>query len=75
MQVNYGAINGVWEPVDTRPSGRHIWLRIFSTHFPRGIGYLLSLKTILIPRKTQQRNTCSKSTKDILEQGVNYFQS
>ena len=75
MQVNYDAISVVWEPVDTRPSGRHSWLQIFSTHFSSGIGYLLSLTTILIPRKFQQTNTCSNSTKDILEQGVNYSQS
>ena len=74
MKVNYDAVNVVWEPADTRPSGRDRWLQIFSTHFPSGIGYLLSLKALLIPRQAQQTNTCSKSTKDILEQGVNYFQ-
>ena len=65
----------VCEPVDTRPSGRHSWLQIILRHFPSEIGYLLSLKIILLLRKPQQGNPSSKSTKDILEQGVNYFQS
>ena len=30
---------------------------------------------ILIPRRTQRTNTWSRSTKDILEQDVNYFQT
>ena len=64
----------VCEPVDTRPSGRHSWLQIILI-FPSEIGYLLSLKIILLLRKPQQGNPSSKSTKDILEQGVNYFQS
>ena len=73
-KVNYDALNVVWKPADTRPSGRHSWLQIFSTHFPSGIGYLLSLKTILIPRKTQKTNN-AQSQQKTLEQGVNYFQS
>ena len=39
-------------------------MQMFSTRFPSGIGYLLPLKTILIPTKTQNSNTCLKSTKD-----------
>ena len=61
MLVNYDAPNFAWEPVDTRPSGCHSWRQIFSTHFPSGIGYLLTLKTILISRKSQQTNTCSNT--------------
>ena len=61
MQVNYVAPNVAWEPVDTQPSGRHSWLQIFSTHFPSGMGHLLSLKTILILRKSQQTNTYSNT--------------
>ena len=61
MQVNYDAPSVVWESVDARPSGRHSWLQIFSTHFPSGIGYLLSLKAILSPKKSQQTNTCSNT--------------
>ena len=61
MQANYNVPNVVWEPVDTGTLGRHSWLQIFSTHFPSGIGYLLSLKTILIPRKSQQTNACSNT--------------
>ena len=75
MQVNYDALNVVCKPMATLPSGRYSWLQKFSTHFPSGIGYLLSLKTILIPKKTEQTNTCSKTTKYIIEQWVNYFQS
>ena len=41
MQANYDALNVVWEPVDTRPSGCHSWLQMFSMHFPNDIGYLL----------------------------------
>ena len=63
MQVNYDAKNVVWGPMDRRPSGHHSWLQMFSRHFPSGIGYLLSLKTIFLPRTTQQGNTSSKSTK------------
>ena len=63
IQVSYDAKNVVWEPMDTWSSVHHSWLRMFSRHFPSGIGYLLSLKTILLPRTTQQGNTSSKSTK------------
>ena len=75
MQVNYDALNVVWELVDIRPSDVIVEYRCFPCTFPSGTGYLLSLKTILIPRKAQKTNTCSKSTKDILEQGMNYFES
>ena len=75
MQANYDVLNVVWETVDTQPSESQRWLQMFSTHFPCDICYLLFLKTILIPRQTQQINTYSKSIKYILEQGVNYFQN
>ena len=45
----------------------------FSWIFLMKNDYLLSLKIILIPRRTQQTNICLKSTKDVLEQCVNYF--
>ena len=63
MQANYDALNVVWEPVDTRPSERHSWLQMFSTHFPSDIGYLLSLKKILIPRQTPQTKYMFKVNK------------
>ena len=73
MQVDYDAPNVVWEPVDARPSGRHSSLQIFSTHFPSGIGYLRSLKTIHIPRKSQQTNTCSNTCFEQPQKSVALF--
>ena len=75
MHVNYDAPNFMWEPVDTRPSGRHSSLQICSTNFPSGIeiDYLLSLKTIFIPTKSQQTNTCSNTSLKNLKKKFSLF--
>ena len=73
MHVNYDAPNVMWEPVDTRPSGRHSSLQICSTNFPSGIDYLLSLKTILITTKSQQTNTCSNTSLNNLKKKFSPF--
>ena len=74
MQFNYDAPNVAWEPVDKRLSRRHSWLQIFSTHFRSRNGYLLSSKTVLIPRKSQQTNTCSNTCFKQPQESPNLFE-
>ena len=48
------------EPVDTRHSGRHNLLQMFSTPFPNGKLVIYLKKYMFIPRRTQQTNTANK---------------